>query len=363
MNTIFTMDPILEISIGLNYVIVAFLFQIGVFFMFQWKQVKNLIVLSYGFYFIFYSLGILIYFYISNNDMSLQTFNSALIISNFMRGTGVILFSIIMEYKLRNIFKTKYLFSISSSLLVLTIPYFINEPQLVRIIDLFNLFSFFIPFIFTIYFFKNSLWEVRKKLKFSIMGLIVSFGSLALSSQHRLEMINALLPFPHVIIFSSKLLAILGLFMIFYGFLGYSFYLESQWKYNLVSIHVMMKTKGITLYQKNYLESEIRREDLFAGGISGVSKTMQSFTDSKKQLQEIQIGENLILLEFGEYIMTGMIIKRRLLNARYVLREINQKFEQYFWDYLTNYDDYSESYSNAELFKPFELIINELIKI
>ncbi len=361
-------DPFNEISIGLNYVIAVFLLELGVIFIKQWiferkKQVKNEFGLGYGIYFLTFSISSFLYFYIIDHDMSKQVFDSSFILSILIRGIGGLFFAINLEYHVQKVLKTRYLFSISSIILLPIITFSLDTTFFYRVLDIFDIFHLILPIYFTSYFIRNAFGEIRQKLKFSVSGFLLFFITLTFSSKLRIEIIEIIFSFANIIIFLSKLIAILAIFFVLYGFTGYSFYLETQWKNNLISIHIIKRKERVSLYNRNFLSSEIQSEALFAGGITGMVKIVSDFTDSNKTLQEINVEDKLILLEFGKYIITGMIIKKRVLNARYILKEITSKFEFYFREYLENYELFSSSYTQAELFRPMEMVIRNLIKM
>ena len=103
--------------------------------------------------------------------------------------------------------------------------------------------------------------------------------------------------------------------------------------------------------------------EIFNECLAGIVKTIKEFSSSSKEIDLINIGENLILLDYGETILTALLVKKDLQHAKYVIHEITSKFELFFWEYLENYNNYMTSYSKEELFRPIEMVIRNLIKL
>lgn len=365
MNLNLFNDPFLEIIIGLNYLVQIFIFQIGFLFIKQWydgfkKELSNKIVLSYGFYYLSLAISLFINSYSYYQEISSLLFNEILILSAVIRFIGGITFSITIERYFQRNLRTKFLFSIFFTISLSLIPFFINTTYFYQIIDIFNLFYISLPIIFSIYFIENSFSQIKKKLRISLIGIILLFFSLFFNSERRLNLIQEIFSNSSYIIIGFKLMGILGIFLFSSNTIGLSFSLETQWQKNLISLYIIHKKRNICLYYKDFSESEIKNEEVFAGGISGVEKIIKQFTDSKKDLNVIHMENNIIQLEFGEEIIAAMILKKNLSDTRIVLKEITKMFEFYFWDYLKNADFLAD---RSELFKPMEIIIRKLIKL
>ncbi len=365
MNLIIIEDPLRELIIGINYFIQILIFQMGLLFIKQWKsgfrkQSHNRVVLSYGFYYIFLAISIFFNTFFYYQGLSNLAYDRVLILSAFIRGIGGTLFSINIENFIQKVLKTRYLFSIFFIIILFVVPLFQNNPLLYQTLNFFNLFYFSLPFIFTLFFIRNTFDEVRKKLKISLFGIVLLFLGISFSTETRLEWITSIIPNISLVKIIFQLVSVFGIFLFSYGVAGYSFSLELQWQNNLISLYIIDIKSNFCLYNKNYLESEIKSEQIFAGGIAGVIKIIKKFTSSHKNLDVIHIENKFILIEFGKNIITAMIIKKNLLNARYILKEITRMFEFYFWDYLENRDLIADK---SEIFKPMEIIMRNLIKL
>ncbi|MFX1449754.1 MAG: hypothetical protein ACFFCM_02855 [Promethearchaeota archaeon] len=358
-------DPLREIIIGISYFIQILIFQMGLLFIKQWKngfrkQSHNRVVLSYGFYYISLAVSIFFSSFFYYQGVSNLVYQRILIISAFIRGIGGILFSINIENFIQKVLKTRYLFSILFLGALFAVPFLQNNPFFYQEFDFFNLLFISLPFIFSLFFIRNTFDEVRKKLIISLVGLVLLFLGIYFSTPTRLEWFETKFPSSSIITIIFQLVSLLGIFLFSYGVIGYSFSLELQWQNNLIAIYIIDRRSNSVLYHKDYLECEIKSEEIFAGGIAGIVKIIKDFTNSHKNLDVIHIENKSILLEFGKNIISAMLIKKNLLNAQHILKEITRMFEFYFWDYLENRDLKA---AQSEIFKPMEIITRNLIKL
>jgi len=362
MNT--ALNYVLE---GFDYIIALFIFQIGLLFMRNWykevkKQLKNAIVLGFGSYFIFFSIGLFIAFYIANHTMPIQQFDFYYIFSIYLRGIAGFILAFFLERTIQSILKTRYLISLALIGIFLIVPLFIVTQHVYSILNSINLVLILFPAIFTLYFIRNAFGKVRQKLIISLPGFILLGSGLYIMTSGILDLMELTSIFFLTIILLLKLLILVGIFLVMYGFNGYPFILESQWKENLISLQIIDKIRLKILFHKNFLENPIKSEEIFAGGISGIEKLVKQFTDSHEGIDIIKLENRLILLSHGEKIITAMIVKKNIQNAHSILKEITKKFEFFFWDYLKYYESYNSILSQSEIFRPMELLIRQLIK-
>ncbi len=357
-----------EVSDSLNYVVAIFLLQIAIFFSKQWyddrkNQLSNISILSYGLYYFFFSIGGAIAFYFgSRGGNPFDVYPVYMVLASSLRGIGGVLFAFIIEWRILK--KTKYLISISLIALLSISPFLINTPIISQIIGSINLILLGLPIIFTLYFMGKTYGVIRQKLFLALLGLILVGVGLAFSTYNLNQQIQSVFP-SNVGFFtlSMKFLIIFSVILIIYGFHGYSFFLETEWKSNLISLYIIDKNRNIELYHKDFLESEINREEMFAGGIAGLAKIVKDFSKSRKEVDIINLGKNNILLAHGETIIATMLVKKELQHAQYFLKTIILKFEAVFYDYLKNYETYQEALSQKEIFQPMEILIRDIIKL
>ncbi|HUX98950.1 MAG TPA: hypothetical protein VMV49_05315 [Candidatus Deferrimicrobium sp.] len=356
-----------ELGISFNYVIVLMLIQISAFYIKQWnddrkKQLMNNIILAYGLYFLFFSIGITLFFYISTQIPIVANFEFYFILSIIIRGIGGIILSFMMESKFKDLLRTRYLVSLAIVVLLVILPLVSNTIVFNSILNIINIILLSLPLIFNIYFIRNTSAKIRRKLIIAFIGFICFLVGMVFSSYNLTIYIESVLAYPYLILFPPKIIAIIGLILIFFGFYGYSFFLESAWKQNLISLYIIDKNRMLSLYHKNFLKNHVKSEEVFVGGIVGIENLIKEFTDSSQNTDIIKLENNLILLGHGEKIITALIVRKPVQNADYILKEITNKFEIFFWDYLKNYNSYESTITKSEMFKPMEFIIRDLLK-
>jgi hypothetical protein len=355
-----------DVSTAFNYVIVVFLLQISVFFIKQWyderkKDLINVIILSYGLYFLFFAIGSGIYFYISTNILPNESF--FFILSIIIRGIGGVIFAFVMETKFQQRIKTRYILTINYLGVLIVLPVLFNTALFNPLFNINRILTVLLPIIFTIFFIRETFGGVRRKLIIASIGLILLWGGVLFSSWNVLDIVLSSYTYPYFILFPTKVVAIAGLFLIIYGFHGYSFFLELEWRQNLISLDIIEKAKNKRIYHKAFLEDEAVDEMIFAGGIAGIERFIAEFSESKQELGEVSLEDKLILLAQGEKIITTMIVKKKLQHASYVLNEINKKIEVYFWDYLNYHKFYDVMLKESDIFEPMEILIRSIIQM
>ena len=226
----------------------------------------------------------------------------------------------------------------------------------------FNLLFWVSPVLFTIYFERNVYGETKRKLRASLVEFLLLGVGLTVTSYGILNFLEPLESFPYLLFF-SRLLAIFGVVLVFFGFHGYAFFLEYQWKENLISLIIIDKSRTIELYHKDFGGGKLSEGGLLAGGIAGIIKIIKQVTDSKKNIDVINVENKLILLDHGTHIITALFVKKNLQHAQYILTQITTKFEAFFWDYLKSAAVQDASMAPEEISKPMEIMLRDIMKL
>ena len=367
MDLYYVDNPLRDVFIAFDYIIAIFILQIGLLFVKQWykeskKQLRNNIILGFGVYFILFSAGMGIIFYIMNHAMPSQDFDFYFIGSIYLRGIAGIFLAFLLERTIQITLRTRYLISVALMGLLGVIPFCLNTSFLYPVLNAINLLLISLPLIFTLYFIKNTVGGMRRKLFITIPGfLLLGFG-LYITTPRILEVIEGTLVNASMVILASKFLTVFGIVLIMFGFNGYTFFLEAQWKENLIWLFIIDKTRLKILYSKNFLPEAMENEEIFAGGIPGIETIIKQFTQSHEGIDVIKLENRLILLSHGEKVITALIVKKNIQNADYILKQITKKFEFFFWDYLKYYESYKSILSQVEIFKTMEMLIRTLLK-
>ncbi|MHA1264023.1 MAG: hypothetical protein ACTSRS_02210 [Candidatus Helarchaeota archaeon] len=358
-----------EVALSLNYIVVIFLLQIGAFFLKQWnedrkKQIKNVPILSYAVYFIFFAIGSGIYFFISTHTT--PDFDFYFLLSILLKGTGIVIFTFVIEHTLFK--KTHFILTITliGSLLLLTIFY--GTPIVKTPFNILKLLTLFIPVFYLIYFLKQTFGIVRRKMIIGLFGFLIVMTGIFLTSSEVLEFIRSL-PTSGFILFFTNISTIGGTVLIIYGFHGYSFFLEADWKSSLIALYIIDKSRTRAIYHKEFIKGDIQKEGVFAGGIAGiisvVREVLQSPQKEKKEMRAIDtinIGENLILLGSGEKAITALLVKKTVQHANFIIFEIIRRIETFFWDFFSISQISTNIEEDSELHEAIEIMIQDIIK-
>ena len=144
-----------------------------------------------------------------------------------------------------------------------------------------------------------------------------------------------------------------------------AFFLEAEWKQNLITLYIIDKTHKSELYSKNFVEGGIVQQGVFAGGMAGLVQIIDEFMTSesgsqmKEEVDIINLENIFLLLTSGKKVITALMVKKNIQHAHYFLKTVTSKFEIFFWDILDSQDYLKEK----EIFKPTEMIIQDIIKL
>lgn len=357
---------------GFNFLIAAFILQIGLYLIKQWYTDKkaylsNNLILGFGFFFLFLSLSkaiqayIIVYAYYNELTYIFTDFYRYYLLAIAFIALGCIIFAFVIERQILK--KTKYILTISLSILLALIPFstvylFSNLILIITEIAIILISTFF--FIHAI---RQIYGKVRQKLIISLIGVSSIYVELLFASYNIKQVSETLSSYPAFIFFPIQIGAILGCVLIFYGFYGYSFLIESEWRNNLIALFLIDKTRNLELYHKDFLETRIEREELLAGGIAGLIRMVKEFTESQKNIDSINLGNNYLILAHGEKIVSVLLLKKETQIAKHFLKTITLKFEFLFWDYIQYYESFTKTLNQTEIYKPIEILIQDTLKI
>ena len=360
---------ILDLNLVLFYIIPIFIFQVGIMFLRQWviekrKNLHNVILLGYALYFLFYSPSLLIIFHFTYyiTLVSVEVYQTWFLISILFKGFTAIFFSYHLGKRVQSEYRTKL--SITACLVILFIlsPFFVFIPILNQGINLFNIFYALIPILATGYFFLHTKENLRKKMSIGLFGIGLFIVSVIFCNDNPYNVITIFLQVPVFgeIIFESLLLV--SCVLMLYAFNGHTFFVTTSWMTNLISIYIIDKKSGQHLFSKDFLEKEVKSDELFSGGITGIVQMIKNFFEDDKDINTIQVKNNLFVLEHGKHVISAMIIKRELLDIRLALKDITQTFEHYFKDVLEQEKHENDTKIRLKKFQPTEIIVKNILK-
>jgi len=357
---------LIEASISFSYIVAVFFLQVGAFFIKQWLtdrklHLSNILILSYGLFFVFLALGEGVYGFIIVPSHAVADFEFYYLFSIIITGIGTLTFTFVIERQILK--KTKYLLTLSLLILLVLIPFFTESLFFNPILLILKIFTIVVPFFFFLYFIRKTSANIQKKLIIALIGFGFISTELILVSYNIRQLIETTLTYPGFLFFSAQMGAILGSVLLFYAFFGYSFLIESEWRSNLITLLIIDKTRNVELYYQDFLGTGIRKEEVLAGGIAGLINLIKEFTESQHDIDLINLENNCLMLSHGEKIITALLVKKELQQARYFLKIITLKFEFLFWDYIKYYESYKVSLGRPEMYKPIEMLIRDTIKI
>ncbi len=355
----------IDLPIALNFIIFLVLLQIGMLFIRNWyiereKDIKNYLMLGYGMFYMFLALSAIVGLILDQIHVSSYVSTHFLLIKVLLRGIGAIFFTYYLEKELQKSFKIKPLLSICLLILVALAPVFIYFEEFNRTYVMFNILYLVPQFIMVIYFIGKEMEKIRRKLLISVLGMLDVFVGLVFVKNNQLYLFYSFPEIHPILTITFQFLVITGTFLIIYGFQGYSFSLEFQWKKKIISFLVIDKKQNMSIYHKDFFDrKEVISEDLFSSGLIGITNIIQEFTERDKNVDLIKINENFIILEHGNNIITALIVKKNMAKLRLKLKEINSKFEQYFGGFIEKfYVDNSIKLISTDL---MEKITNKII--
>lgn len=356
-------EILVEAAVSLGYVLAIFILQVGLFLGKQWRDEKKQriddnMVFGFAFFFLLFAIGSVIYFHVSSYTTG--NFEFYVWLSMIIRGSGALILTFIVERQFLN--KTRYLGSITLGLALGVSPLVLGTVFFSLIFNVIRILTLGLPLIFMIYFIGRTLGDVRKKLYLGLAGFILVWIGLIFSSYGILDYVETL-PYSGFILFPSKMIAILGTILIIYGFNGYSFFQEIEWKSNLIALFIIDKTRMRGLYQKVFQAGEIEKGEILVGGIAGITKVIGEFTQSSRDVDFINVGNSVIVIGTGEKIVTAIMVKKDNQQVRFSVKKITTKFESYFWDYLKSLETTELTVGDPELSKPMEMLIRDIIYV
>ncbi|MBY9003233.1 MAG: hypothetical protein KGD73_04625 [Candidatus Lokiarchaeota archaeon] len=213
---------------------------------------------------------------------------------------------------------------------------------------------------------QKSVGKIRRKIKFFLIGTIISLFALVFATIVGLQIL------PPII---NELVYFIGIFDLLIGFIimylaVYNFppFYEFEWRENLFKLFIINHQNYKTLYSldlnqdSHFISEDIDR--VFSKGISGIEKIIALITNSKtEKINKIQQDEYLILFEYGlnpSSLIYIFIIKEDLFSSIHLLRSVRMHFESFFKEILLNLDDIDEI--QKQLFLSFNKMMDIILQ-
>jgi len=342
-------EPCREFLLDLEIVILFTFMELAMFFFYKyWRNRKesNPSIVEFDWGLIFFSLGIANIFYILSDfyEVDRNVFAAYGYLSLVI---GVLIFLFHIEYK--KMLKTRFFLTLSfgaSAVILFTIV--IIAPTLMRTAFYgFAIFTYGILFFYFIAIIKR-IWNNYKLYSMGLFsGVILFMLGFAGTSDVAVGLFNGfwIRIAADIAIFVS--LVLLGFFLNSIPSLA-----EIGWREKIKYI-ILTSKNGVGLYSENFREKKEINEVLVAGALWGIQVFLRNIlTDS--HLKVLSKGSDVILLEYGHYVVGILIVQQELEILKYILKRLVIQFEQFYSSILKNWK------GDIKLFRPTRHLIAEL---
>jgi len=217
---------------------------------------------------------------------------------------------------------------------------------------------------------KISRGEIKKRLIEFFTGEVSALTALIFAANVTFEF----LPIPTLLsFFIGTSVLILGFIIIFISTFNFPPFYEFEWKENLMTFFIINEQMGSLLYNYDFiLDGEksalsVESTQYFSGGLMGLESIISTITSSKdKRLKLIKHGDALILLSYSSAqsipIIYALVVKKDLNSFRSVLETLKVQFESFYKEVLINFDKLNLKDNEGQLFRSFDVIIDNLLR-
>jgi hypothetical protein len=216
---------------------------------------------------------------------------------------------------------------------------------------------------------KISVGNIRKRLLQFFTGEVLALSALVFAAN---VSFNYLPISTEISFFIGTGLLVSGLAIIFLSSYEFPPFLEFEWVDNLLKFFVINQENSSILYNYDFSEllvDEALKEDIkqyFSGGLMGLDNIISTITYTKgERLKQIKHGDALILLEYtSEFpipIIYALVVRRELNTYKYIMRNFKNQFESFFDTVLINLDRMGLGQGENQLFKSFDMIIENIV--
>ncbi len=85
---------------------------------------------------------------------------------------------------------------------------------------------------------------------------------------------------------------------------------------------------GINLFARDITEKSTINEDLVSGGLTGIAAMVGEITQGTDKPSIIDNGDRIIMLEYGQYVVVALVVKKGLYILRQKMRSFIRDFEE-----------------------------------
>ncbi len=217
---------------------------------------------------------------------------------------------------------------------------------------------------FQIILIQKSIGKIRVKIKFFLIGTLISLVALVFAS---IVGLRVLLPIINEIVyFTGVLVLFIGFLIMYFSVYNFPPFYEFEWRENLIKLFIINSNDYKTLYHLDLVQNSHSEniDRIFSKGISGIEKIITLITDTKtERINKIQQDDFLIIFEHGKVplpLFYVLIVKKDLISSKHLLRIVRIRFESLFKEILLNLDDIKED--QEKIFINFNTIMEEILQ-
>jgi hypothetical protein len=248
----------------------------------------------------------------------------------FFVGMGGVGFSLIIEHLYQKTFKTRYLISISSALMIIVTFLLMNTEffSLSSIIQLtfVNIFLF----VFGGFVWRNSKGTTRLKVGVTMLGFLLIFLERVFETTTLMQLvdISSYYSIGYPVLFG-------GLLILFSSFLSLPLFNDVDFRENLEELYIIAKSTNETIFYYNFKNASTILSDanqLFPGGILGLQSLIEAMdqnpTPEEIESEVIQQANVELILDVSLSFICVLTIQHRFRIHHEILKQISQFFEQ-----------------------------------
>ena len=377
---LFQLDPIIEFQFLYYYLAVILGIQVSIYALYHYLKNKdanlklNRILLSFGAFTLFCIFGafflviIRLFDYPPELEQLISNVGFAFVM---FAPIGYGFFIAIKEYsKILNLKLTRILMLLNLIPIIVVLIFSSNSLMFritiaFMVIDALNVIGIQIKLI------KISLGQIKKRLIEFFLGEVLALTALVFAANVTFKF----LPIPTLqSFFLGTSVLILGFIVIFISSYNFPAFYEFEWRDNLMTFFIINEITATLLYSYDFIvegkKSALSNESTqyFSSGLLGLENIISTITLTKDQkLKQIKHGDALILLIYSSNqtipIIYALVVKKDLNSFKYVLNTLKNQFESFYKEVLLNFEKLNLKDNEGQLFKSFDLIINDILRI
>lgn len=133
---------------------------------------------------------------------------------------------------------------------------------------------------------------------------------------------------------------ILGMVFISVLFIGVPSLAEFEW-WTKIKYLAIMHQSGLSIAHFHFNQEDLASsidDLLIAGGLTSLSQVISSMVQSEKKLDSVDHGDLKLLFQYGQYLITVLVVTAPLVILRSKLKKVTDTIEMLYKEELANWD-------------------------